>query len=357
MQHAFQLGQHRLGPAGPVLIIAEAGVNHNGNLELAHWMVEAAANAGADVVKFQCFRAGEIISRHAAKARYQQNTTDPAESQLAMVRALELPLAAWRELQQHCLERGCEFLATPFDASGLDLLDGLDVPGFKISSTDTTNLPFLKQIAAKRRPVILSTGMCELAEVRRAVEILATHGIEKLALMHCTSEYPAPIVESNLRALGTMAAEFQVPVGFSDHTDGIEAAPLAVAVGACLVEKHFTLDRNLPGPDHRASLEPEALRSLVQAIRRTETVLGDGIKRPSASELANRAVVRRSLTAKVAIPAGTRIQPEMLACKRPGTGLAPEMWDSVLGQLTARNIQEDETLTADCIAWRLGAGH
>jgi len=347
----FSLGERKVGPSNPVLIIAEAGVNHNGDLHLAHELVEAAAETGADVVKFQSFVTDEMVSRSARKADYQTATTDPAESQFRMLKALELSPDEQAALQAHCVRRGIIFLSTPYDRTSVDVLCDLNVPGIKIASTDTTNLPLLEYVARKGKPVILSTGMCDLEEVREAVKTLRGGGVPQLALLHCTSQYPAPLDEVNLRAMRSLADSFTCPVGFSDHTRGIEASAWAVAAGASIIEKHFTVNGNLPGPDQRASLEPAPMADLVKVIRQIERSLGDGKKAPSPCELPNKPVMRKSLVARRPIPAGELINADVLACKRPGHGLQPRLWKQVVGKRSARAIAADETLTEDCIVW------
>lgn len=347
----FSLGERRVGLGNPVLIIAEAGVNHNGDLSLAHDLIEAAAKSGADVVKFQSFVTEEMVSRSARKAEYQTATTDPSESQFRMLKSLELSPEEQADLQAHCSRRGIIFLSTPYDRPSVDTLCDLDVSGIKIASTDTTNLPLLEYVARKGKPVILSTGMCDLEEVREAVATLRGEGVPQFALLHCTSQYPAPVDEINLRAMQTLADSFACPVGFSDHTSGIEASSWAVAAGACIIEKHFTVDCNLPGPDQRASLEPAEMADLVKLIRQIERSLGDGRKAPTPCELPNKPVMRKSLVARRHIPEGNLIKAEVLACKRPGHGLPPRLWKQVVGKRSARAIAADETLTEDCVIW------
>lgn len=327
-----------IGPGQPVFVIAEAGVNHNGDLKMAQALIDVAAAAGADAVKFQTFRADLLATANAPKAEYQLQTTGDAESQFEMLRRLELSADAHRELQSYCHERGVIFLSTPFDEEAVDLLDELGVPAFKISSGDLTNSPLLEYVASKGKPVILSTGMSELSELIEAVSVLNTAGCENPVLLHCVSNYPAGASEVNLRAMQTMRSAFDVPVGFSDHTEGIDVALAAVALGACVIEKHFTLDRTLPGPDHRASLEPAELRELVQSIRRVEAALGSGRKVPSASEIETAKVARRSLVAARNIPAGATLERDMVAMRRPGTGMSPAMRGTLLGRRAAREI-------------------
>jgi N,N'-diacetyllegionaminate synthase len=344
---AIRIGNKSVGPQQPVFVIAEAGVNHNGDLAMARALIDVAVEAGADAVKFQTFHADLLATADAPKAEYQLQTTGDGESQLEMLRRLELTSEAHRELQFHCHERGIIFLSTPFDEAAVDLLDELGVPAFKISSGDLTNSPLLEHVAQKGKPVILSTGMAELSEVIEAVSVLNAAGCENPVLLHCVSNYPADPADVNLRAMQTMRAAFDVPVGFSDHTTGIDISLAAVALGACVIEKHFTLGRTLPGPDHRASLEPAELRQLIQAIRRVETALGDGRKMPTASELETAKIARRSLIAAVDISAGATLVREMIALRRPGTGLAPSTLETLLGQHALRDISAGTVLNLE----------
>lgn len=343
----IQVGNKLIGPGQPVFVIAEAGVNHNGERKLARALIDVAVEAGADAVKFQTFRADRLATPDAPKAEYQLQTTGDAESQFEMLRRLELSADAHRELQAYCHERGIIFLSTPFDEEAVDLLDELGVPAFKISSGDLTNSPLLEHVAGKGKPVILSTGMSELSELIEAVSVLNTAGCENPVLLHCVSNYPAGASEVNLRAMQTMRSAFDVPVGFSDHTDGIDVALAAVALGACVIEKHFTLDRTLPGPDHRASLEPAELRELVRSIRRVETALGNGRKVPTASELETAKVARRSLVAARDIPAGATLEREMVMMRRPGTGMSPAIIETLLGRRVKKDIDAGTLLDAD----------
>ena len=347
----IEISGRRVGAGHPCLIIAEAGVNHNGDPRRALEMIDRAAEAGADAVKFQSFFADEIVTRGAPKAGYQRGTTDARESQYEMLRSLELHEEQQAELARACERRGILFLSTPYDLRSVALLERLDVAAYKIASTDTTNLPFLRAVARTGRPILLSTGMCDLAEVEAAVATVRAERENGLALLHCTSEYPAPVGESNLRAIGSMARVFGLPVGFSDHTPGIEVAAWSVAAGACIVEKHFTLDRALPGPDHAASLEPDELAATVRAVRLLESALGDGVKRVMPSEAPNKPAMQKSIVARRAIAAGETIAEEALTCKRPANGLAPALWDRVVGRPAARAIEADETLTLDSVSF------
>lgn len=329
------IGGHVVGPGAPCLILAEAGVNHNGSVETACRLVEEAKRAGADAVKFQTFTADALVSPDAPKAEYQRRATGAGESQADMLRALELSEANHRAILACCRRWDILFLSTPFDAGSADLLDRLGVPAFKIGSGDLTNLPFLDYVARKRKPMLLSTGMADLAEVEAAVAAVRATGNADLVLLHCVSNYPAAPADVNLRAMHTMSAAFGAPVGYSDHTLGQEVALAAVALGATVLEKHFTLSRALPGPDHQASIEPDAFRHLVRSVRTVEDALGDGRKVPAASEGPTAAVARRSLVASADIPAGAVVTAELIAIKRPGTGLPPSMHDRVIGR-TAR---------------------
>src|SRR5215510_5561939 len=325
-------GKRVVGTGQPAFVIAEAGVNHNGNLDLAFQLVDAAIAAGADAVKFQTFIASELLTAEAAKAEYQKTTTGERESQLEMIKRLELSFGDFRKLKIYCDDQGITFLSTPFDFKSVDFLEGLGVVAFKISSGDLTNDPLLRYVAPKGRPVILSTAMSDMDEVREALAVL--HGADVI-LLQCVTNYPAAAEDINLRAMLSMQSAFDVNVGYSDHTLGIEVPLAAVALGACVIEKHFTLDKNFAGPDHRASLEPHEFKAMVEGIRKVEAALGNGQKIPAASELSNAAVARRSIVAARDISAGTTMTPAEIAFKRPGTGLPPRMADQVLGK-TAR---------------------
>jgi len=337
----IRIGPKNIGSGEPVFFIAEAGVNHNGDLHRAKKLVDAAAEAGADAVKFQTFRAEELVSASAPKARYQKETTGTDESQLEMIKRLELSADAFQELSKHCESRKILFLSSPFDPQSVDLLENLNILAYKVPSGEINNWPFLEHIASKHKPVILSTGMCYLSEVDEAIRVLGSAGCTELAVLHCTSSYPASAASSNLRAMQTLAAAFQIPVGLSDHTLGAEIPLAAVALGGCIIEKHLTLDKSLPGPDHQASMDPIELRSLIRAIRNVESAMGDGIKRPNASEEDVRNVARRSILTRQAIPQGARITRDMLVFKRPGTGIPPSKLSTVVGRRAAREIPAD----------------
>jgi N-acetylneuraminate synthase/N,N'-diacetyllegionaminate synthase len=341
---SFLVRDRRVGDGAPVFVIAEAGVNHNGDLELAKRLVDVAAEARADAVKFQTFRTEALVSAGAPKAGYQRETTGAAESQYEMLARLELSPDAHAALSEHCARRGIVFFSAAFDEASADALERLDVPLFKIPSGEITNLPLLRHLAAKGRPLVLSTGMSTFTEVADAVAAIRAAGDPPLAILHCVSSYPAPAAETNLRAMDTVRAAFGVPVGLSDHTLGLEISLAAVARGAAVIEKHFTLDKTLPGPDHRASLAPLELAALVNGIRAVESALGDGVKQPTPAELETRAVARKSLVAARALRAGERLTADLVRVKRPGTGIAPSDLPRVLGRKLRRDIAADELI-------------
>ena len=335
-----------------VLIIAEAGVNHDGDLNQALKLVDVAAEAGADIVKFQSFHASSLATSEAELAQYQRTgglseKNGGAGDQLALLERLQLSRDDHLALMRHCAEKGIEFFSTGFDFGSLQLLADLGVRRFKIPSGEITNLPLMRRIASFGEEVIVSTGMAELSEVGAAIESLEIAGLpkEKITLLHCTTEYPAPIHDVNLRAMDAMASSFDVRVGYSDHTEGVEVAIAAVALGAKVIEKHFTLDKNLPGPDHRASLEPVDLKLMIDAIRKIETALGSDQKMCTSSEKKNVALVRKSIVAATPIEEGEAFTEENLTVKRPGTGLSPMLWDRVLGSRASRSFQIDERIT------------
>jgi N,N'-diacetyllegionaminate synthase len=330
------------------LIIAEAGVNHNGDFELAKKLVLAAAETGADFVKFQTFKADKIVSKSAKKAAYQErNINDGDDSQYAMLKKLEMPEEWHSKLIQYANEQGIKFLSTGFDNESIDFLDKLGSPLFKIPSGEITNKPYLKHIAGKGKPVIISTGMANLEEIKAALDVLIENGlpIEEITVLHCNTEYPTPMEDVNLKAMLSIQYELGVKIGYSDHTQGIEVSIAAVALGATVIEKHFTLDRNLPGPDHKASLEPNELKAMVQAIRNIEkAVSGSGIKEPSSSEQKNIAVARKSIVAAIPIKKGELLTEENITVKRPGNGISPMLWDKIIGQLAAKDFEPDELI-------------
>lgn len=343
MGATMQLFGRTIGPGHPCFVIAEAGVNHNGDPDLALRLVDAAADAGADAVKFQTFTANAIATATAGRATYQERLTGIG-SQREMLRGLELPWETWTALKTRAAERGIAFLSTPFDPPSAELLARLGLDAFKISSGDLTCHPLLKQVAATGRPMILSTGMADLDEVADAVTVLAGH---PMALLHCVSSYPAPVDAANLRAMDTLSRRFAVPVGWSDHTLGWEVTVAAVARGACIVEKHLTIDRDLPGPDHQASLDSTQFTAMVKAVRAVEASLGDGFKQPHPSELEARRIARKSLVAARDLPAGTKLAEGDLACMRPGDGFSPVRLPDVLGRRLARALDAEQPLTND----------
>jgi N,N'-diacetyllegionaminate synthase len=331
------------GKGMSIYIIAEVGVNHNGSLATAKELAEAAKEAGADCVKFQTFKAEKLVSRSARKAAYQEGTTGEG-TQADMLKQLELSYDAFRELKAHCDRIGIQFLSTPFDPDSIAFLDTMDMPFWKVPSGEVTNAPYLAAIGKTGKPVVLSTGMCTLEEVGAAIRVLRENGSGEIRLLQCNTEYPTPFEDVNLRAMQTMREEFGLETGYSDHTRGIEAPIAAAALGAGIIEKHFTLDRNMEGPDHKASLEPGELAAMVQAIRHIELALGTGVKTPSPSEQKNIAAARKSLVAARAIRQGETLTAENLAVKRPGTGISPMRWDEVIGTKAVRDFEEDELI-------------
>ena len=329
-----------------ILIIAEAGVNHNGDLDLARQLIDAAAEAGADIVKFQTFSADRLASRTAPLADYQQQAATSLSSQLEMLRSLELDRPAHEVLIAHAEARKIRFFSTGFDLESVRLLAELGLDRFKVPSGEITNLPYLKLIGSYRKPVILSTGMATIGEIEAAIDALETAGVSRqmITVLHCNTEYPTPMVDVNLRAMCTIGRTFGVQIGYSDHTRGIEVAIAAVALGASVIEKHFTISRELPGPDHKASLEPHELKDMVTAIRNVEQALGEAIKRPTPSESKNRPIARKSLVAAQPIRKGEAFTPENMTVKRPGTGLSPMLWDETCGRIAQRDYQVDELI-------------
>jgi N,N'-diacetyllegionaminate synthase len=328
------------------LIIAEAGVNHNGDLGLAKHLIDAASDAGADLVKFQTFNASRQVTRTAKKAEYQTQKTDGKESQHDMLQRLELTEAMHHELIDYCATRNIGFFSTGFDIESIDLLLALGQDHFKIPSGEITNLPYLRHIGKLGKNTILSTGMATLGDIEAAIDVLEQAGTSRtsITVLHCTTEYPTPMAEVNLRAMQSIQSAFGVSVGYSDHTQGIEVAIAAVAMGATVIEKHFTLDRNLPGPDHQASLEPTELKAMVAAIRNIEVALGDGVKRLTSSEAKNKPIARKSLVASQAIKAGDVLSVHNVTTKRPGTGVSPMRWDEVMGRNASRDFVADELI-------------
>ena len=325
-----------------IFIIAEAGVNHNGRVDLAYKLVDVAKEAGADAIKFQTFKAEKVVSSKAPKAEYQKKATSSDESQLEMIKKLELSFEDFVKLKKYCDKKGIMFLSTPFDHQSIDFLYNL-IDIYKIPSGEIINYPYLKHIAAKNKPMIMSTGMTNLGEVEEAINTIRTVNSEaKISLLHCTTNYPAPYEEVNLKAMQTLTAAFKLPVGYSDHTLGIEVPIAAAALGARIIEKHFTLDKKLLGPDHKASLKPGELKEMIKAIRNIEKALGDGIKKPNKSEIEIIKVARRSLIATRDIRIGEIIKESDIIIKRPGTGIPPKFKEIVIGMRIINGIRQDE---------------
>lgn len=329
-----------------VFIIAEAGVNHNGSIELAFKLIDAAVESGADAVKFQTFKAENLVSKNAEKAEYQKKTTDASESQFDMIKSLELDIDAHKKLIDYCQGKDIMFLSTPFDHESIDLLNELQLQIFKIPSGEITNLPYLRHIGSLNKKVFLSTGMSNLKEIGHALAVLTNAGTlnENITVLHANTMYPTPMEDVNLNAMQTIHKEFGVAVGYSDHTLGIEVDIAAVAMGASVIEKHFTLDNAMEGPDHKASLEPDELRAMVIAIRNVEKALGDGIKIPSGSEKPNIVVARKSILASQKIKKGDKLTEENIIVKRPGDGISPMKWDEVIGLVAAKDYQVDDKI-------------
>jgi len=361
----IKIGNKKIDKGNPCFIIAEAGVNHNGDMGLAKKLIDAAKESGVDAVKFQTFKSEEIVTPQAEQAKYQTENMGKKESQYDMLKKLELSYQDFRDLKKYCDEKGTIFLSTPHSCEeDVDLVAEL-CPAIKVASGDMNNLPFLKYIARKNLPIILGTGMGTLEEVKEAVEAVCPINKE-LILLHCTTNYPTPLNEVNLRTIGTMMKEFDLPIGYSDHTEGIMVSLAAVALGACVIEKHFTIDKNMPGPDHKASLEPKELKEMVEGIRNVEKrlsakedsneilkdlnigeALGDGVKKPNPSELEVAKVARKSIIARKSIKKGEKIARDMLAIKRPGTGIKPKFLDEILGKTAKADIEKDELIAQD----------
>lgn len=328
-----------------VFIIAEAGVNHNGSLEIAKKMIDAAAEAGADAVKFQTFKTDSLVCKDTQKAMYQhKNASDKQESQYEMLKKLELSREMHKPLMDYCAQQGIMFLSTPFDIDSIQMLVDYGISIFKIPSGEITDYPYLKEVGKTGKPVILSTGMSNMDEVQDAVYVLEENGSGQITILHCNTEYPTPMQDVNLRAMCTLRERMGLPVGYSDHTLGIEIPIAAVAMGATVLEKHFTLDRKMEGPDHKASLEPGELRDMVSAIRNVEKALGNGIKEPSFSEIPNTTVARKSIVAKCKIMKGEIYTAENITTKRPGNGISPMKWNDVIGKRANQNYDEDEMI-------------
>lgn len=327
-----------------IYVIAEAGVNHNGDYALACRLADEALAAGADCVKYQTFVSENIVSGCAKKAEYQKAATGAGGSQLDMLKKLELSFQDFVDLKAYCEKIGIAFLSTPFDFESIAFLDTLDMPFWKIPSGEVTNLPYLLVIAKTKKPVVMSTGMCELEEIGAALDILKSNGTPEITLLHCNTEYPTPFADVNLRAMETLRQRFGVKVGYSDHTQGIEVPIAAAALGACVIEKHFTLDKTMEGPDHKASLEPQELAAMVRSIRHIEQALGNGEKTVSPSERKNLPIARKSIVARRAIQKGELLTEESITVKRPGSGISPMRWFDVLGTRAIRDFEEDELI-------------
>ena len=329
-----------------VFVIAEAGVNHNGSIELAKKLIDVASEAGADAVKFQTFKADKLVSRDAQKANYQKEMTDAQESQYEMIKKLELDIDTHKELIAYCKEKNIMFLSTPFDLDSVDLLNDLGLQIFKIPSGEITNLPYLRKIGSLRKKVILSTGMADIGEIEDALDVLIEAGTKKedITVLHANTMYPTPMEDVNLRAMVTIGKTFDVAFGYSDHTLGIEVDIAAVAIGATCIEKHFTLDKTMEGPDHKASLDPHELKAMIKAIRNVELAFGSSIKKPSPSEKPNMQVARKSIVASKPIRKGEILSEENLAIKRPGNGISPMRWDEIIGSVAQKDYDVDELI-------------
>ena len=329
-----------------VFIIAEAGVNHNGSIELAKKLIDVAVEAKVDAVKFQTFKAENLVSKNAQKADYQKETTNKEESQFDMIKKLELDVNTHKELISYCKSKNIMFLSTPFDHDSIELLNDLGLEIFKIPSGEITNLPYLRHIGKLNKKVILSTGMADIGEIEDALDILINTGTKKenITILHANTMYPTPMEDVNLKAMVTIGNTFDIAYGYSDHTLGIEVDIAAVALGACCVEKHFTLDKMMEGPDHKASLEPHELKSMIKAIRNIELALGSCVKKPSKSEIPNMQIARKSIVAKIEIKKGDKLSEENITIKRPGNGINPMRWDEVVGTIAAKDYKEDELI-------------
>lgn len=327
-----------------IIIIAEAGVNHNGNFELAKKMVDASKEAGVDYVKFQTFNPKKLVSKYAEKAEYQKETTGSDETQLQMLQKLTLTEDNFLSLRDYCREVGIGFISTPFDLDSIAFLETFDMDFWKVPSGEVTNLPYLEAIARTKRKVVMSTGMCNMNEIQDAIEVLEKNGTTEITLLHCNTQYPTPYEHVNLNAMNSIKDVLHKEVGYSDHTQGIEVPIAAVAMGATVIEKHFTLDKNMEGPDHKASLNPSELQQMVVAIRNIEQAIGNGLKEPSSSEMANKGVARKSIVASRSIKQGEVFSEENLTTKRPGTGISPMKWYEVIGKVASRDFSEDEII-------------
>lgn len=347
MMQKIKVGEKLIGKGESTYIVAELGVNHNGDMNIVRELIDKAAEAGVDAIKFQKFKTEALVTKLAPKAKYQEVTTDKSESQYDMLKRLELNESNLKELYSYALSKGIEAFATPFDDESVEFLYDLGIKAYKVGSGDITNLPMLKKIAKKKLPIIISAGMSTLGEIEDALDAIRSEGNEEIVLMHCTSNYPTNEEQVNLRAMNTMMEAFGVPTGYSDHTMGTAVSIAAVARGAVIIEKHFTLDRSLPGPDHTASLEPHELRGLVEGIRAVEKALGSPIKRPNESELEVKDVAQKSIVAEMDIKKGEVITEEMLTVKRPGTGIKPKYLEFVVGRTAKVDIKADELISMD----------
>ena len=349
MKRRIKIGNKYIGEYEPVFIIAEAGVNHNGSIQIAKKLIDVAKEAGADAVKFQTFKAKNISTVKAPKAQYHINTTGNEQSWFDLLKSQELTLEQHEILQQYCNEKDIIFLSTPYDEESIELLEKLNIPAYKIASTDTNNIPLLKYLAKKKKPIILSTAMSDLDEVEESINAIHNEGLEDLVVLHCTANYPAALVDTNLKAMLTMREKFEVMVGYSDHTSENINPIAATSLGAVVYEKHFTLSRYLPGPDHQASLEPPQLKEMIQNIRLTSQALGSEIKKVELSELENRKKLRKSIVAQLDILKGTIIDRNMLSIKRPGTGIKPSGLYEILGKKAAKIIKKDTLISFEDI--------
>ena len=339
------IGNRKIGENQPIFIIAEAGINHNGDISLAKKLIDVAKEAGADAIKFQAFFADEEVTIHTPKAEYQKKATKKNESYYVMIKKLELSESQYQILMKYAKKRDIIILFTPSDEKSADLLRRLGTPAFKIGSNDLTTLPMLKHIAKFGRPMIVSTGMATLREIKEAIATIKSAGNKKIILLHCTSTYPTEFKNANLNAIFLLKRVFRIPVGYSDHTLGIEATIATAALGARVIEKHITLDKGLPGPDHKMSLEPDELKKMVESIRNVERALGSPIKKPLKSEMEIMKVARKSIVAKIEIPKGSKIRKEMIAFKRPGTGIPPKFENKVIGAIAKQKIEQDELIS------------
>ena len=346
MKNGIKISCKIIAPNKPCFIIAEVGVNHNGSIKLAKKLVDEAKKACADAVKFQTFKTEEVVTKNAKQTKYQKQNS-PAKSQYEMLKKLELSESEFEDLSDYCKRKKIIFLSTPFDFKSASFLHKLGVPAFKISSGDLTNIPFLIAVAKYKKPVILSTGMSTIFEVKEAEKAIYSTGNRKLILLHCTSNYPAKYKDINLRAMITLRKKFNVPVGYSDHTKGVEIAIAAVSLGACVIEKHLTLDKNLPGPDHKSSLEPIEFKKMVETIWNVELSMGNGVKVPRDSEAELKKAARKSIVAQEDIKKGSKLTKEMLAIKRPGTGIEPKYLNKLIGKTLKKNIRKNQILFWD----------